>query len=167
MVPITANVADAGYEFSHWSILPANYVGNLNNPSSATTTLTMPQEDIELTAIYTGIVEVKNISVAQRPGTKLVDISYDVFSGATNQVSISLSVSNGATAVSATTLSQDIGSVSTGTGRSILWDAGVDWNGQVANLSFEVLASADAFNRNRYYDPIGGFQKLYFNGSIV
>ncbi len=140
VVPISADAADAGYEFSHWTVLPSNYVGNLANPSSATTTFTMPQENVELTATYTGIVEVQNISVAQRPGTKLVDISYDVFSGATNEVTISLSISNSTVAVVANALSGDVGAgVATGSGRSIVWDMGADWDGNVADLTFTVL----------------------------
>ena len=78
-------------------------------------------------------VTVTNVTVAQRPWTKLVDIGYDVASTATNRVAVSLVVSNGAAAVSATTLSGDIGSgVATGTGKAIVWNIAADWNGNVA-----------------------------------
>ena len=87
-------------------------------------------------------VTVTNVTVAQRPGTKLVDIAYDVASTATNRVAVSLVVSNGAAAVSATTLSGDIGSgVATGTGKAIVWNAGADWNGNfAAGVRFYVTA---------------------------
>ena len=143
---ISAHPATSGSVFSHWTAAPSEYINRLANPSSATTTFTMPQANVALTAVYQGVIEVQQVTVAQRPGTKLVDISYDVFSGATNTVSVSLSVSNATTAVSATTLSGDVGSgISTGTGQSILWDMGADWNGQVADLLFEVVASAGSF----------------------
>jgi len=79
-------------------------------------------------------VRISNFHVAQRPGTKLVDITYDVSSMTATQVWVSLSVSNGASAVSATSLSGDVSfglssPISIGTGKSIVWDTGVDVNG--------------------------------------
>jgi len=68
---------------------------------------------------------------AQRPGTKLVDITYDVSSGITNAVIVSVAIFEGTNNIGASSLSGDIGVVSTGTGKSILWNAGADWNGQV------------------------------------
>jgi len=87
-------------------------------------------------------VTITNVTAAQRPGTKLVDIGYDVASTGTNRVAVSLVVSNGAAAVSATTLSGDIGSgVATGTGKAIVWNAGADWNRNVAaGVKFYVMA---------------------------
>ena len=87
-------------------------------------------------------VTVTNVTAAQRPGTKLVDIAYDVASTATNRVAVSLVVSNGAATVNATTLSGDFGSsVATGTGKAIVWNAGADWNGNVAaGVAFFVRA---------------------------
>lgn len=78
-------------------------------------------------------VTVSNVTATQRPGTKLVDIAYDVASTATKLVAVSLGVSNGAAAVSATNLFGDIGSgVPTGTNKAIVWNAGADWKGNVA-----------------------------------
>ncbi len=88
-------------------------------------------------------LHVENVSVSQREGTKLVDISYDLSSAATNQATVSLFVSNGVSPVSVSSLSGDVGSdTSTGTGNSILWDMGADWNGQAATLVFHVVAEA-------------------------
>ena len=91
-------------------------------------------------------VTVTNVTMAQRPGTKLVAIAYDVASTATNRVAVSLVVSNGAVAVSATTLSGDIGSgVATGTNKVIVWNIGADWNGNVAaGVRFYVTADDGA-----------------------
>lgn len=75
-------------------------------------------------------VTVTNVTVAQRPGTKLVDIGYDVSSTQTNRVSIFLAVKSGITSISATNLTGDIGvSVLTGTNKMIVWNMGSDWNG--------------------------------------
>lgn len=90
-------------------------------------------------------VTVTNVTAAQTPGTKQVVVSYDVASDATNAVTVSLAVSNGAAAVSATTRSGDVGpGVPTGTGKAIVWDAGTDWNGNVATLTYTVVANDGA-----------------------
>lgn len=74
---------------------------------------------------------VSNMSVHQRPGSKLVDIIYDLASTQTNLVAISVVISNATGFVSATHFSGDVGSsVPTGTGRKIVWDGGADLNGQ-------------------------------------
>jgi hypothetical protein len=90
-------------------------------------------------------VTVTNVTVAQTPGTKQVVVSYDVASDATNAVTVSLAVSNGTAAVSATTRSGDVGlGVTTGTGKAIVWNAGADWNGNVATLTYTVVANDGA-----------------------
>jgi len=83
---------------------------------------------------------ISNLTATQRQGTKLVNVTYDVFSTKTNQVEISLSVSNEAP-VSSGSVSGDVGAdVSTGAGKSLIWDAGADWNGNVDNLTFQILS---------------------------
>ncbi|MEI8206741.1 MAG: DUF1566 domain-containing protein [Kiritimatiellales bacterium] len=90
-------------------------------------------------------VTVTNLVIAQRPGTKLMDITYDVSSTTTNAVAISLTVSNGTMTVTATHLAGDIGTgVSTGTGKSIVWNMGTDWNTNAATLNFSVWADDGA-----------------------
>ena len=78
-------------------------------------------------------VTISNLVVAQRAGTKLVDITYDVTSAATH-VFVSLSVSNGAAQVVATNLSGDVGDVVPGLGKAIVWNMGTDWDGNQADL---------------------------------
>ncbi len=86
-------------------------------------------------------VTVTNLAVAQRPGTKLVDITYDVFSATTNLVTIGLAVSNGTTTIAATNWSGDVGSgVETGANKHIVWNMGTDWKTNAATLSFSVWA---------------------------
>lgn len=75
---------------------------------------------------------VTNVSALQRPGTKLVDIVYDVSTTSTNPVTISITVSNTAGLVAASHFSGDIGSaVIPGTGRRIVWDGGADQEGHL------------------------------------
>jgi formylglycine-generating enzyme required for sulfatase activity len=86
-------------------------------------------------------VTVSNVVVAQRPGTKLVDITYDVASTASSTVTVSLAVTNDAAAVSVTSLTGAVGpGVATGTGKGIVWNAGADWHGNVAVLGYTLMA---------------------------
>lgn len=87
-----------------------------------------------------GEVTITNLAVAQRPGTKLVDITYDVSSSTTNTVLIWLAVYNGTTAVTATNLTGAVGTVPVGTNNIMVWDMGTDWNTNAATLSFSVWA---------------------------
>jgi formylglycine-generating enzyme required for sulfatase activity len=87
---------------------------------------------------------VSNISAAQRPNSRLVDITYGVTADLpTVSVSLQVSSDGGSTfTVPATTLSGAIGAgVTTGTAKKITWDAGVDWSGQYSTqMRFKVIA---------------------------
>jgi formylglycine-generating enzyme required for sulfatase activity len=87
---------------------------------------------------------VSNISAAQRPNSRFVDITYDVAADfPTVSVSLQVSSNGGSTfAVPATTLSGAIGAgVATGTAKKITWDAGADWSGQYSTqMRFKVIA---------------------------
>jgi len=84
---------------------------------------------------------ISNLAVTQRQGTKLVDVTYDVFSTKTNRVEVFLSVSNEAVGVSSGSVSGDVGTdVSTGAGKLLVWDAGADWDGNLEALSFQILS---------------------------
>ncbi len=92
-------------------------------------------------------VTVSNLSVAQRPGTKLVDISYDVASTETNVVSVVLSVSNGTAAVSALRVTGDAGAgVATGPGKSMVWDMAAEWNGRRSDAMSVQVAAYDGLS---------------------
>ena len=88
---------------------------------------------------------VSKVTFAQRAGTKLVDITYDVTSD-TPTVIVSLEVSSdgGTTfSVPVTTVSGAFGTgVAIGLGKKITWDAGADWTGQYsAQMRFKVTAT--------------------------
>ncbi len=98
-----------------------------------------------LAASVFAAVEVSYVSVRQIPGTKTVEINYDVSSDSSDTVDVSLEVKDGDTILPATTLTGDIGAnIPTGQGKQILWDAGADWNGNVAeNLFVQVIVEND------------------------
>ncbi len=87
-------------------------------------------------------VSVTNLVVAQRPGTKLVDISYDVSNTDTNPVTVSLIVQDGESAVACPSVTGDVGAgVTSGSGKSIVWDGGADASGLfLVNATFSIAA---------------------------
>lgn len=91
-------------------------------------------------------VTVSNVAARQLPGTKLMEITYDVSSTVANAVAVSLVVSNGAVAVACPSLIGDVGvGVATGVGKTIVWDMGADWNGNVSmGVTFSVTADDGA-----------------------
>lgn len=87
---------------------------------------------------------VTNVIGTQRQGTKLVDISYDLTSVIpTVKVTLEVSQDGGLTYnVPATSITGAIGNgVTVGAGKTIVWNAGVDWDGNFSNqLRFRLVA---------------------------
>jgi formylglycine-generating enzyme required for sulfatase activity len=107
-------------------------------------TLTLSIVALLAASLHAAAPVVSNLSASQRAGTKLVDIVYDVAAD-TSSVAISLEVSSdggSSFTVPATSLSGAIGAgVAVGTGRTITWDAGADWNQQQSStMRFKVTA---------------------------
>ena len=74
---------------------------------------------------------VSNVRAQQRLGTKLIDITYDLADADGGEVYISAQLFNGSTALPAFSLSGHIGArVTPGAGKTIVWNAGQDWNRQ-------------------------------------
>ena len=89
---------------------------------------------------------VTNIVASQRSGTKLIDIRYSVFDadGDTLKIRIEISHNGGRNySVPAITLSGDVGnSITSGTNKLIVWNAGVDWDGEYSPMMrVKVIAS--------------------------
>ena len=53
VIPIVADAAPEGHEFTEWTAEPADCADGLADPSSASTTFTMPDDDVTLAAVYT------------------------------------------------------------------------------------------------------------------
>ncbi|MCX6876239.1 MAG: SUMF1/EgtB/PvdO family nonheme iron enzyme [Verrucomicrobia bacterium] len=91
-------------------------------------------------------VTVSNVRAAQRPGTNLVDIDYDV-SGTPLPLKVTLQVSadDGSTfGVPATSLSGAVGfPVTPGPNLRLTWDAGTDWGGQFSERVRCMIAADD------------------------
>ncbi len=74
---------------------------------------------------------VSNVRAQQRLGTKLIDITYDLADSDGGTVYISAQIFAGTTALPAFSLSGHIGAgVTPGTNKTIVWNAGQDWNRQ-------------------------------------
>jgi long-subunit fatty acid transport protein len=87
---------------------------------------------------------VSNVTANQRPGTKLVDITYDVKADTpTVKVTIEISSDGGTTySVPVTSATGAVGDgVAIGTGKTITWNAGVEWDGKFTQQArFRVIA---------------------------
>jgi formylglycine-generating enzyme required for sulfatase activity len=91
---------------------------------------------------------VSGVTLAQRPGSKLVDIGYDLAAAAPVEIRLRLSSDGGTTwTVPSASLSGDLGTgITAGAGKTVVWDSGTDWNGQhTAQLRVEVTATEAAY----------------------
>jgi formylglycine-generating enzyme required for sulfatase activity len=97
-------------------------------------------------AAFAAVPVVSNVSSQQRAGTKMVDITYDVADadGDSLKIRIEVSSNSGTTYnVPASSLTGAIGdNVTPGTGKQIVWNAGVDWDGEYSpQMRVKVIAS--------------------------
>lgn len=77
---------------------------------------------------------VSNVRAQQRLGTKLIDITYDLADSSSTSIYISAQIFAGNNALPAFSLSGDVGAgVTPGTNKTIVWNAGQDWNRQYTN----------------------------------
>ena len=80
---------------------------------------------------------VSNVSAAQREGTRLVDIAYDVENPGGGLLRVSIEASDddgGSWTVPSVSLSGDAGdNVEPGAGKHVVWDAGADWGGEYSD----------------------------------
>jgi uncharacterized repeat protein (TIGR02543 family) len=120
---------------------------NSNSPHSLFRWITALAVAVGLTSsLFAADPVVSNLTAAQRPGTKLVDITYDVTAD-TPTVGITLRISSdgGTTfSVPAITLTGAVGpNVTVGTDKVITWNAGTDWLGNYSSaMRFEVTPDA-------------------------
>jgi formylglycine-generating enzyme required for sulfatase activity len=99
-------------------------------------------------ALHAAVPVVTNVVAQQRSGTKLVDIHYGVFDADGDRLKIRVEVSdNGGNrySVPAFSLTGDIGeNISTGANKHIVWDAGVDWDGEYSDEMRVKVIAVDA-----------------------
>ena len=74
---------------------------------------------------------VSNVRAAQRAGTKLIDVTYDLSDSDSAAVFVSIQIYANGSTLPAFSLSGDVGSgVAPGFNKKITWNAGQDWNRQ-------------------------------------
>jgi uncharacterized repeat protein (TIGR02543 family) len=141
-ISVIADAPPEGFAFRGWIISPSAYSENMGSHAASNTTFMMPAEPVSLTAQYINLqaVSVTNMVVQQREGSKFVDIDYDVFNTGDSDVFVSLEVFRGTNPISVSALSGDVGNVQVGEGKSICWNAESDWDGNVGDLTFNLLA---------------------------
>jgi len=105
--------------------------------------------------------EVSNVRAAQRPGTKLVDIYYNLTDPDSSAVSVNIQVSQdgGATwTVPAMSFTGAVGGgVTPGMNKSVVWDAGRDWDGQFTTACRARVVANDADPEGFALIPAGTF----------
>lgn len=107
---------------------------------------------------YAASPVVSNVRSSQRPGTKLVDIYYDVSDadGGSETVEVNVSGDEGQFYVfPSVTLSGQIGSgVALGSDRHIVWDARAHWNGNYVVKTIALSSRSTKPFVSEYYKPI-------------
>lgn len=105
---------------------------------------------------------VSNVRAAQRAGTELVDVYYDVSASVPPlTVAVQVSANGGATfAVPAVSLTGDVGDgLQPGANRHLVWNAGADWDGQFSSqVKFNIVVSDSYVPSGMVLIPGGGFQ---------
>jgi hypothetical protein len=104
---------------------------------------------------------VSNVRASQRPGTKLVDILYDLSDPDSSTLSVLLQVSadGGATwTVPARSFSGAVGGgVAPGLDKAVVWDAGADWDGQFTSQCRVNVLADDSDPQGLVWIPAGTF----------
>ena len=109
---------------------------------------TMVVAGLSLAAIANTPPSISNVRASQREGTKLIDIYYDLADADNDLLKVRIEVSNNNGAkysVPAFSLTGDIGeSISPGVNKHIVWDAGMDWDGEYSNQMRVKVYAIDA-----------------------
>jgi formylglycine-generating enzyme required for sulfatase activity len=104
---------------------------------------------------------VSNVRASQRPGTKLVDILYDLSDPDSSTLSVLLQVSadGGATwTVPARSFSGAVGGgVAPGLDKAVVWNAGADWDGQFTSQCRVNVLADDSDPQGLVWIPAGTF----------
>lgn len=104
---------------------------------------------------------ISNITTSQTPGSSLITVQYNLadISGSNNNVQLFISSNGGSTfTVATSSLSGDIGAgVTAGIGRTVTWNAAVDFAGQENNAMQVELRATDAYNNTGSFATSSNF----------
>jgi formylglycine-generating enzyme len=104
---------------------------------------------------------VSNVRASQRPGSKLVDIYYDLSDSDTSTLTVSIQVSWDAgstwTVPAYTFTGAYGGGVSPGVNKYVVWNAGVDWDGQFTSQCRVRVTANDADPDGFVQIPAGAY----------
>lgn len=140
---VASSAVDGGILWScaGWAGTGSVLAGGTTN---ATGTVDLNALDSSITWHWETDFAMTNVAAVQRPGTKLVDITYDIVSAVTNGVPISVIIEWDGMPVSSDIIWGDTGdSVIPGIGKATVWNAGMDWNGNEGELHFSVRHSTE------------------------
>ena len=83
---------------------------------------------------------VSNVQLQQIEGTKLVKITYDVTDNVNTMLWATVSISTNGVALPVNSVTGDVAcAMSPGSGKTIVWDAGADWNGRYTEIAEAVV----------------------------
>ena len=83
---------------------------------------------------------VSNVQMEQIEGTKLVRITYDVTDNVNTMLWATVSISTNGVALPVNSVTGDVAcAMSPGSGKTIIWDAGADWNGRYTEIAEAVV----------------------------
>ena len=88
---------------------------------------------------------VSNVQLQQIEGTKLVKITYDVSDNVNTMLWATVSISTNGVVLPSDSVTGDVArAMAPGTGKTIIWDAGADWNGRYTEIA-EALVDVSAY----------------------
>lgn len=94
---------------------------------------------------------VSNVRMQQIEGTKQVRITYDVTDNFNKSLWATVSISTNGVALPVNSVTGDVlCAMSPGSGKTIIWDAGADWNGRYTEIAEAVV---DASGVDHDFDP--------------
>ena len=83
---------------------------------------------------------VSNVQMEQIEGTKLVRITYDVTDNVNTMLWATVSISTNGIPLPVNSVTGDVAcAMSPGSGKTIIWDAGADWNGRYTEIAEAVV----------------------------
>lgn len=142
-------------------VLVTNTTGTGGN-MTITTDPSQSAEFYKVAELVNSGITVSNVNAAQRAGTGLVDIYYDLADLYAGDASISVLVStDGGQSyhAAAASFSGDVGNgISPGTARHIVWDVGADWSAiSAANVRVKIVADRAPVGADMALVPGGTF----------